>query len=119
MPTLTKPGRLIAGAFLLSGTVHLVRPQVFEPLIPPALPSPRSWVVGSGVAEIACGVGLLARQPWAPRATAATLLAVWPGNAWHAMRTQQSSQPGLVKAAVWARLPLQVPLIAAALRAYR
>ena len=117
--SLSTPAKFIAGSFLLSGTVHLVRPQVFEPLIPPALPAPRAWVIGSGLLEIACGAGLLARQPWAPMATAATLIAVWPGNAWHAVRTQRSGQPGWVKAAIWARLPLQVPLIAAALRAYR
>ena len=29
--------KLLAGSFLVSGVVHLVRPQVFEPLIPPGL----------------------------------------------------------------------------------
>ena len=29
--------KAVAGAFAASGVVHMVRPQVFEPLIPPQL----------------------------------------------------------------------------------
>jgi len=111
------PGRILASAFIASGVIHLVRPKVFRPLIPPALPAPDAWTVGSGVVEIACGLGLLTGQRWAPGATAATLVAVWPGNIWHAVRTQRSRQPAWVKAALWARVPLQLPLIAVALKA--
>ena len=111
------PSRILAGAFIASGAVHLIRPRVFRPLIPPVLPAPDAWTVGSGVVEIACGVGLLTRQPWAPAASAATLVGVWPGNIWHALRTSRSEQPAWLKAAMWARVPLQLPLVAVALRA--
>lgn len=113
----TVASRILAAAFLSSGVLHLARPRVFEPIMPPIPPGPTPWIVGSGVVEIACGAGLLAGQRWAPKASAATLLAVWPANIWHAMRIQGSSQPGAVKAAVWARVPLQIPLIAVALKA--
>jgi uncharacterized membrane protein len=92
----------------------MVRPQVFEPLIPRQLGNRRAWVYGSGVAELVCAVGLLTGQRWAPVATTATLAAVWVGN-WHmAMQVQRSSRPAWFKAAVWARLPLQVPMMRAA-----
>jgi len=114
-----RPGaRAVAGAFAVSGAVHLVRPAIFRPLIPPALPAPNVWIVGTGIAELVCAVGLASGQRWAPAATAATLLAVWPGNGWHAVATQRSSAHPAVKAAVWARLPLQVPMIFSVMRPY-
>ena len=111
MPLGTK---LIAGAFVTSGVVHLVRPQLFEPLIPPALGAPRPWVVASGVVELACAAGLLTRQRWAPAASAAALAAFTVGNAQMAIDMQRSDRPAWQKAAVWARIPLQLPMIKAA-----
>ena len=110
------PGaRGVTLAFLTSGTTHLVRPQVFEPLIPPMLPAPRAWIVGSGVAELVSAAGLLTGARWAPAATTATLVAVWPGNWWYAIATQRRSGAHPVhKAVAWARLPMQIPMIAAA-----
>lgn len=104
--------KIVAGAFLTSGIVHLVRPQVFEPLVPRALPARREIVIGSGVVEIACAAGLLARQPWAPFASSALLVAVWPGNVTMAVAWQRSERVSVpMKAVAWARLPLQLPLI--------
>lgn len=111
------PSRILAGAFIASGVLHVVRPRVFEPLIPPALPWPTTVIVGTGVVEVACGAGLLLGRAWAPKATAATLLAVWPGNIWYAVRTQKSQEPTWAKVAAWVRLPLQIPLVGVALRA--
>lgn len=114
-----RPGaRGVAVAFVVSGTGHLVRPAIFRPLIPPALPAADAWIVATGLAEIVCAVGLATGRRWAPAATAATLLTVWPGNAWHAVATQRSSASTAMKVAVWARLPMQVPMIASALSPY-
>jgi uncharacterized membrane protein len=108
--------RVLCLAFGLSGVVHLVRPQVFDPLIPPVLPARRALVYLSGVAEIACGIGLQRRSRWAPSASALLLLAVWPGNAQHALNVQRSPRAStLQKAVMWGRLPLQLPMIRAAL----
>jgi len=99
-------------AFTISGATHLVRPAVFEPLIPAALGDPTPWVVGSGVAELACAAGLVGRARWAPAATAATLAIIWVGNLQHAVRIQSSPRTGRpAKAVAWLRLPLQVPMI--------
>lgn len=106
--------RVVIGAFTVSGMVHLVRPGVFEPLIPRLLGEPQPWVLGSGVVELACAAGLAARQPWAPAVTTATLAVIWVGNLQMAMDLQRSRRPAWQKAASWARLPVQVPLMRAA-----
>ena len=104
---------LVAGALATSGATHLARPQVFEPLIPPQLGHPTAWVYASGVAEIVCAAGLVTRQPWAPALTTATLATIWVGNLQMAVDVQRSSRPAWQKAAAWARMPLQVPMMRA------
>ena len=105
---------IVIGAFAASGVVHLVRPGVFEPVIPPVLGDPTPWVIGSGVAELVCAAGLATRQPWAPAATTGALAVVWVGNVHMALGFHRSRRPAWQKAAAWARLPLQVPLMWAA-----
>lgn len=119
MAPLTPAGRALAAAFAVSGALHLVRPRLFFPLIPPALPNRTAWVVGSGVAELVCAAGLVTGQRWAAPATAGTLLAVWPGNWWYAVATQRRDASAVHKAVAWARVPLQVPMVGAALRPWR
>lgn len=117
LPALPHGSRIVIGAFAASGVVHLVKPEVFAPLIPRQLGDPRPWVYGSGVVELVCAAGLATRQPWAPLATAATLGAIWVGNVEMALRFQRSERVSTAaKAAAWARLPLQIPLIAWAWR---
>ncbi len=106
--------KLVAGAFAASGIVHMVRPQLFEPLIPKELGNRRAWVYGSGVAELACAAGLVTGQRWAPATTTATLAVVWVGNLKMAVDVQRSERPASFKAAVWARMPLQIPMMWAA-----
>ncbi|MCH9816361.1 MAG: DoxX family protein [Actinomycetia bacterium] len=104
--------KIVAGSFLTSGVVHMVKPDVFEPLVPPQLGSRRTWVYASGGAELACAAGLLTRQRWAPAATAGTLAAVWVGNVYMATAWQRSAKISRArKALAWARVPLQLPLI--------
>ena len=110
----------LAALFTTSGTVHLVRPEVFEPLVPRWLPARREIVLGSGVAELVCAAGLLLprARPLAGWASAALLVGVFPGNVQMALdarhRRSTARQVGTL-----ARLPLQVPLVRAALRAAR
>jgi len=112
--------KILAGAFLVSGTVHLVRPAVFEPLMPSWVPAHREVILGSGVAELACAVGLLLppTRRLAGRASAALLAGVFPGNVKMAADAVKGDNKAL-KAASLARLPLQAPMIRAALRAGR
>jgi uncharacterized membrane protein len=111
---------LLAGIFTTSGVVHLVKPAVFEPLMPSWVPAHDEVILWSGVAELACAAGLLApatRQP-AGWASAAVLVGVFPGNvkmARDAMRTRSTR----FKAVALARLPLQLPMLRTALKAAR
>ena len=89
---------------------------MFYSLMPPSLPSRDLVIYASGAAELVCSVGLLTRQPWAPKASAALLVAVWPGNLEYATRVTRKR--GIrSKAAIigWARMPLQVPMVWAVL----
>lgn len=120
------PTALLAGVFCASGTIHLVRPGVFEPIVPaPLRAHDRLLVHASGVAEIACGVGLLvpAIRPVAGWASAALLAGVFPANVQmsidHGRRARRKRTPEAVGVFVGtlARLPLQWPLVRIALRA--
>jgi uncharacterized membrane protein len=123
---MTSPGSLpldakvVVGAFLASGTVHLVRPETFMPLMPRAVPAHREVIYASGVAELVCAVGMLhpRTRRLAGLASAALLVGVFPGNlkmALDAMKTKNTT----FKAVSLARLPLQLPMVRAALKAAR
>lgn len=117
---------LVVVPFAVSGVIHLVRPQVFEPIIPTAL---RRWsrplVRGSGLAELACAAGLLhpRTQAAAGTASAALLIAVWPANVQMSVdlarraRRRRDARSAVALGVSLLRLPLQVPLIRAAWRA--
>ncbi|WP_083931909.1 DoxX family protein [Nocardiopsis salina] len=108
----------LGGMFLAAGVLHFAAPKPFEKIMPRQLPKPRAWVYGSGVAELACGTGLVTRQRWAGPASAALLLAVWPANVQMALDSGSGRLPGPAdnKAVAWGRVPLQIPLIWAALQ---
>jgi uncharacterized membrane protein len=107
----------LAGLFAVSGVLHLVRPGLYEALIPPFLPLPGAVVALSGIAELVCAAGLIRRDRWAAPVSAALLVAIFPGNVWFAVATPDGSRPNWVAAAAWARLPLQLVLIWMALQA--
>jgi uncharacterized membrane protein len=117
---------VVTGLFVASGAVHLIRPGVFESMIPSALPRPREIVYASGVAELVCAAGLIAKAPWAGPASAAVLAGVWPGNVQFALTATAKVREGganprdvAVAAVAWARLPLQIPMLRAALSTRR
>jgi len=110
----------LAAIFTGSGILHLIRPDLYLPLIPRDLPTPAAIVFVSGLAELVCAAGLVTRRPWAGPASAALLIAILPGNIQFAMdrAADPTADPRLV-AGAWLRLPLQIPLIWAALQARR
>lgn len=119
---------LVIVPFTVSGVIHLLRPETFEPIIPtPLQPWARELVLVSGVVELACAGGLLhpRTRSAAGLTSAALLLAVWPANVQMSLdlgrRAQRRRDPKS-----WAsfavslgRLPLQVPMIRAAWRAWQ
>ena len=108
---------LLAAVFGGSGALHLVRPRTYEWLVPPELGSARAWVLGSGVLEIATAALLAAPRTRRSggRLAAALLVAFLPAHL-HTFRVVDT--PPLRAAAV-VRLPLQFPLVRAALKVAR
>ena len=97
----------------VAGMLHFLFPRGYARIVPKQLPSPKALVYLSGVAEIAGGVGLLV--PPVSRAAAwgliALFVAVFPANVYMAVnRIGFSSKPPPTWT-LWARLPLQIPLI--------
>jgi uncharacterized membrane protein len=118
--SLARSVKLLAVGFAASGTVHLVRPEAYLPLMPSWVPAHRAVILGSGVAELACAAGLAvpATRRVAGWISVLLLLGVYPGNlkmAADASRTRSTR----LKAIAYGRLPLQVPMIRAALQAAR
>lgn len=116
---------LVAGLFAASGVIHLVRPSVFESMVPGFLGDPTPLVLVSGVAELACAAGLLwpRTRRLAGPASAALLVAIFPANVAMAVDAWRGWQEGGDSAGWFAgtlvRLPLQLPLVWWAWRAGR
>ncbi len=109
------PALALAALLGTSGVLHLRRPGIFRPLIPRVLGDPDPWVLGSGVAELACAATLAvpATRRLGGIASAALLVGVFPGNVTMAVRSRPDARGWAGRPVVaWARLPLQVPLVA-------
>ena len=101
-----------------SGLLHLVRPGVYEWLVPPELGPARPWVLGTGVAEVAAaGLMVLPSSRRAGGLLAVGLLTAFVPAHLHTFRVVRDD-PGLTAAAA-VRLALQAPLIRSALRVAR
>jgi uncharacterized membrane protein len=110
----------LAGLFAVSGTVHLARPQTYEPIMPKMVPAHREVIYASGVLELACAAGLLhpRTRSLAGWTSLALLLAVYPANlkmAGDAARTNRTA----LKAVAFGRLPVQLPMLWSAYKAAR
>jgi len=92
-----------------------VNPAAFLWLMPPWLPEHNFLILLSGVFELVCAIGLLAKVKWSGYLSALVLLAIWPANIWYAFDVLNQENTGLMVAA-WLRLPLQIPFIYAAIK---
>ncbi len=105
-------GCFVMGTFYIgAGVMHFVLTETYMRVLPPYLPAHRELVLLSGMAEIAGGVGVLIPQTRrvASWGIVALLVAVFPANI--SMLQAHEQFPGIPVWALWARLPLQVPLI--------
>ena len=106
---------LLALLMVVAGVAHLARPQPFVDIVPSFLPVPLVLVYVSGVFEILGGVGLLVPRSrrFAAWGLIALYVAVFPANInmalHHIVPTGTRPWP---EWAFWARLPLQIGLIA-------
>ena len=110
----------LAGVFAVSGILHLIKPEVYQPLMPDVVPAQREVIYASGVAELLCAAGLVhpRTRQLAGWASAVLLLAVYPANLKMAGDASRSRSTRF-KTIAFGRLPLQIPLVRIALRAAR
>ncbi|GAB1642713.1 MauE/DoxX family redox-associated membrane protein [Krasilnikovia sp. MM14-A1259] len=110
----------LAALLTTSGVGHFARPEPFDRIVPRTLPgSARTWTYLSGAAELAVAAALT--RPRTRRlgalAAAGLFVAVFPANV--KMAVDWRHAPPVYRAAAYARLPLQVPLVWWALRVAR
>lgn len=108
---------VIAGLFLVTGTLHFLKPDLFLKIVPPALPWPLGLVYATGFLELAGGTGLLIPQfrKMAAYGLAVLLIAVLPANIY--MATAPVHFGGFLDHPLyhWIRIPFQGVLIAGVL----
>ncbi len=102
---------LLAAIFVLAGVLHFLFTPVYVGIMPPWLPDPVLLVRVSGAAEIMGGVGLMVPQTrvFAAWGLVLLLVAVLPANV--QMALDHARWPRIPEWALWARVPLQLPLL--------
>jgi uncharacterized membrane protein len=111
---------LLAGLLATAGVTHFLRPDPYDEIVPDALPGdPRAWTQASGAAEVAlaAAVALPATRRAGGLLAAGFFAAVFPANVKMAYDWRHKRAP--LKAAAYARLPLQVPLVLWAIKVSR
>jgi uncharacterized membrane protein len=110
---------LLGGLLTVTGTMHFVAPKVFASIVPPQLPHRSALVYASGAAELTCAAGLAVPRTRrvAGWATALLFVAVFPANV--QMALDAGDRSAAYRAATYARLPVQVPLVMWAVRVAR
>ncbi|HAA16976.1 MAG TPA: DoxX family protein [Cytophagales bacterium] len=101
---------LLAGLYILAGTMHFIYPKVYISITPKWVPSPAVINVLVGITEITLGILVLVpeTQVLAAWGIIALLIAVFPANWYH---HQKARRRGKMVAATLIRLPLQLALI--------
>ena len=97
-----------------AGANHFISPAPYVGMMPAALPAPLLLVYVSGVAEMLGGLGLIlpATRKLAAWGLIALFVAVFPANLNMALNHLPLGTMAVPTWALWARLPLQVVLIA-------
>ena len=118
--TLSPVARLVAAAFSVNGVLHIVKPSLFDALMPSWVPAHREVNIAVGVAELGCAAALAvpATRPAGGLVATGLLLAVFPGNVQMAVDAMGRDNRPLLAAAL-ARLPLQWPMLRATWRTWR
>ena len=114
--------KVLAGMFATSGVLHFAKSEPFEKIIPTPLQEYKKELVQiSGVAELTCAA-LLAMPPTRRLGgilSFGLLLGVWPANVQMSVSAFQSERtPSWYRIATLLRLPLQIPMLRWAYRAW-
>jgi uncharacterized membrane protein len=105
---------LLTVFMVAAGANHFITPETYVAMMPGFLPAPLALVYISGIAEIAGGLGLIlpATRRLAAWGLVALFLAVFPANINMAINDLPLGSRAIPAWALWARLPLQLVLIA-------
>ncbi|MFE3544167.1 hypothetical protein ACFXK0_14485 [Nocardia sp. NPDC059177] len=113
----------LSGLLFVAGVLHFVVPKLYDATIPPKLPGdPRTYTYASGVVEfgVATALAVPRTRRFGGWLAAALFVGVFPANIQMAADVVGNPKASPVfKAGVLARLPLQIPMILAALRVAR
>jgi uncharacterized membrane protein len=110
----------LAALLLGSGVLHFVIPKPYDTIVPAELPGgQRFYTYASGVAELAAGALLLAPRTrrLGALSAVAVFVGVFPANV--NMVRLWKDKPLFMRLGAIARLPLQIPMITAAVKIYR
>ncbi len=105
---------LLTAFMVVAGLNHFLSPAPYLGMMPPWLPAPELLVEISGVAEILGGLGLILPQTrrLAAWGLIALFVAIFPANLHMAVHHLPLGTHPVPAWALWARLPLQLVLIA-------
>src|SRR3954471_10826500 len=105
---------LLTVFMVASGANHFISTGMYTAMVPAALPAHLALVYISGIAEIAGGLGLIlpATRRLAAWGLIALFVAVFPANVNMAVNHLPLGDRVLAPWMLWARLPLQILLIA-------
>ncbi len=105
---------LLAALFVLAGVLHFVAPKPYVRMVPDYLPAHLALVYISGAFEILGGLLLLlpATRSFAAWGLIALLIAVFPANVHMALHHIGIGAKPPPQWMLWARLPLQLVMIA-------
>ena len=103
---------VMAAIYILAGLNHFRAPRLYQRIIPPALPYPKTVNIISGITEFLLGVALCipSVSSWAAWGIIALLIAVFPANIYMCINERAGFK--LPKWLLLLRLPLQALLIA-------
>ena len=105
---------LLATSFVVAGANHFVSPELYLGIMPPYLPFPLALVYLSGLFELLGGVGVLVPRfrKAAGWGLIALLVAFFPVHVYMVAESERFTAQGIPLWALYARLPLQLVLIA-------
>ena len=112
--------KVLISAYLTSGTLHMVKPQIFNQIVPSYLPGEATtYTYASGVAELANAALLInpKTRSIGGLMSVGLLVAVWPANV--EMARQWLDKPWPQQLVSIGRLPLQIPMITSSWRAFK
>lgn len=100
----------MTGILSIAGVTHFLRPELFDPIVPPQLGNRRFWTYASGAAELGCAALLAvpSTRRFGGLCSTGLMIAVYPANIYTVKKLWRRPKG---RAIALARLPLQVPLV--------